>query len=75
LVCLAGNQWRVLYEAAELGNYVAVFGIAACLIAPLLGIVLLRHAGSLHPLPMRRWAYALYPLHFLLLLAIRAAYT
>ena len=75
LVCLAGNQWQVLYEAAEFGNHVAVFGIAACLIAPMLGLFLLRHFRSIHPLPVRRWAYALYPLHFLLLLAIRTAYT
>jgi len=33
---------------------------------------LLRHAGRLKPPPpMRRWAYALYPAHFLLLLALR----
>ncbi|MHA3734647.1 TraX family protein [Pseudomonas sp. Eth.TT006] len=75
LVCLAGNQWQVLYEAAQFGNYVAVFGIAACLLAPLCGLFLLQHAGSVHPLPMRRWAYALYPAHFLLLLALRAACT
>ncbi|WP_025108556.1 TraX family protein [Pseudomonas sp. H1h] len=75
LVCLAGNQWQVLYEAAQFGNYVAVFGIAACLIAPMLGLFLLRHARSLHPPPMRRWAYALYPVHFLLLLALRQLFT
>ncbi|UWF48903.1 conjugal transfer protein TraX [Pseudomonas sp. N3-W] len=71
LVCLAGNQWRVLYEAAEFGNRVAILGIVACLIAPLLGLLLLRHASRLKPPPMRRWAYALYPAHFLLLLALR----
>nr|WP_315446173.1 TraX family protein [uncultured Pseudomonas sp.] len=71
LVCLAGNQWQVLYEAAAFGNYVAVFGIAACLMAPLLGMFLLRHARHLQPPPMRRWGYALYPAHFLLLLLIR----
>ncbi|MBK5508986.1 TraX family protein [Pseudomonas sp. TH15] len=71
LVCLAANQWQVLYEAAQLGNSVAIFGIAACLIAPLAGVLLLRHAGRLKPPPMRRWAYALYPVHFLLLLLIR----
>ena len=75
LVCLAGNQWRVLYEAAEFGNVVAVLGIAACLMAPLLGMFLLRHSSSIHPLPMRRWAYALYPAHFLLLLAVRQLFT
>lgn len=71
LVCLAGNQWQVLYYAAKLGNSSAVPGIVACLIAPLLGLFLLRHARHIQPPPMRRWAYALYPGHFLLLLAVR----
>ncbi|QAY83849.1 TraX family protein [Pseudomonas arsenicoxydans] len=71
LVCLAANQWEVLYEAARFGNTAAALGIAACLIAPLLGLVLLRHVKHLKPPPMRRWAYALYPLHFLLLFAVR----
>ncbi|MGF6126709.1 hypothetical protein QF019_001917 [Pseudomonas frederiksbergensis] len=73
LVCVAANQWQVLYAAARMGNGAAIFGIAACLVAPLAGVLLLRHAGRLKPPPMRRWAYALYPAHFLLLLAIRQA--
>jgi hypothetical protein len=75
LICLAANQWQVLLEAARFGNSVAILGLAACLFAPLLGMLLLRHAGSLHPPAMRRWAYALYPAHFLLLLAMRQAFT
>lgn len=71
LVCLAANQWWVLYESAQFGNIVAIFGIATCLIAPLLGMFLLRHATCLHAPPMRRWAYALYPAHFMVLLALR----
>jgi hypothetical protein len=71
LVCLAANQWPVLYSSAQFQNVEAILGIAACLIAPLLGLLLLRHAQSFKPPPMRRWAYALYPLHFLLLLAVR----
>ena len=71
LVCLAANQWEVLYYSARLGNGTAILGITVCLVAPLLGLVLLRHAGHFKPPPMRRWAYALYPLHFLLLLLIR----
>lgn len=71
LICLAANQWEVLYYSARFGNRAAILGIAVCLIAPLLGLVLLRHAGHFRPPPMRRWAYALYPLHFLLLLLIR----
>jgi hypothetical protein len=71
LVCLAGNQWQVLYYAVRLGNHVAVAAIATCLIAPWLGLFLLRHAQGVKPPPMRRWAYALYPLHFVALLALR----
>ncbi|MGV8891326.1 MAG: TraX family protein [Pseudomonas sp.] len=72
LVCLAANQWEVLYYSARLGNRAAILGITICLIAPLAGLFLLRHAGRLYPPPpMRRWAYALYPAHFLLLLALR----
>ncbi len=73
VICLAANEWHVLYYAAKLGNSAAVPGIVACLIAPLLGMLLLRHAKGVHPPPMRRWAYALYPAHFLLLLALRQA--
>jgi hypothetical protein len=71
LVCLAANQWEVLYYSARLGNGAAILGFAACLIAPMMGLFLLRHAKHLKPPPMRRWAYALYPLHFLLLLLVR----
>ncbi|WP_166223538.1 TraX family protein [Pseudomonas atagonensis] len=72
-ICLAANQWQVLYDAARFGNSVAILGIATCLFAPVLGMFLLRHVRHLQPPPMRRWAYALYPAHFLLLLAFRAA--
>ncbi|OOG86476.1 conjugal transfer protein TraX [Pseudomonas sp. A25(2017)] len=71
LVCVAANQWRVLYGAAWLGEPVAIGGLVACLIAPWLGLMLLRQAGRFHPPAMRRWAYGLYPAHFLLLLAVR----
>ena len=71
LVCLAANQWQVLLESARFGNSVAILGLATCLFAPMLGMFLLRHGRHVRPPPMRRWAYALYPAHFLLLLAIR----
>ncbi|CAI8709477.1 Conjugal transfer protein TraX [Pseudomonas sp. IT-P12] len=71
LVCLAGNQWEVLVYSMRLGNGVAMLGFATCLIAPWLGLFLLRHAHGVKPPPMRRWAYALYPGHFLLLLLVR----
>ncbi|WP_339541102.1 TraX family protein [Pseudomonas sp. RA_5y_Pfl1_P24] len=68
LVCVAANQWQILLNS---GTPVALMGLAACLIAPLAGLVLLRHAKDVAPPAMRRWAYALYPLHFLLLLIVR----
>jgi len=71
LVCLAANQWETLFHAARLGNHVATLGIAVCLLAPLLGVLILRGLRSFSPPPMRRWAYLLYPGHFLLLLALR----
>ncbi|WPN46847.1 MULTISPECIES: TraX family protein [unclassified Pseudomonas] len=73
LVCLACNQWQVLYYSVRLGNGVAMAAVATCLIAPWLGLFLLRHAKDVKAPPMRRWAYALYPAHFLLLLALRQA--
>ena len=72
LVCVAANQWQVLLNS---GNLVAMFGLATCLIAPLAGLVLLRHAQGASPPAMRRWAYALYPAHFLLLLLLRKVIT
>ncbi|WP_248484997.1 TraX family protein [Pseudomonas sp. CYM-20-01] len=68
LVCVAANQWQILLDS---GTPVALLGLAACLIAPLAGLVLLRHGKNISPPAMRRWAYTLYPLHFLLLLLIR----
>ncbi|AUG10366.1 TraX family protein [Pseudomonas sp. S09G 359] len=68
LVCVAANQWQILLNS---GSTVALTGLAACLIAPLAGLVLLRHAQNVSPPAMRRWAYVLYPLHFLLLLLVR----
>ncbi|CRM04508.1 TraX family protein [Pseudomonas sp. 52 E 6] len=68
LVCVAANQWQILLNS---GTPVALMGLAACLIAPLAGLLLLRHAKDVAPPAMRRWAYALYPLHFLLLLLVR----
>ncbi|MGJ7516825.1 TraX family protein [Pseudomonas baetica] len=71
LVCLASNQWQVLYYSVRLGNHVAMAAVATCLIAPWLGLFLLRHAQGVKPPAMRRWAYALYPVHFLVLLVLR----
>lgn len=71
LVCLAANQWQVLYYSIRLGNHIAMAAVTTCLIAPCAGLFLLRHTQGVKPPPMRRWAYALYPVHFLLLLLVR----
>lgn len=68
VVCVAANQWQILLSS---GTTVALAGLAACLIAPLAGLVLLRHGKNVSPPAMRRWAYTLYPLHFFLLLLVR----
>jgi len=70
-LCLVANQWETLFPAARLGNQVATCGIAACLLAPWLGVRLLRGLRGRSVPAMRRWAYLLYPAHFLLLLALR----
>ncbi|MGE7960314.1 TraX family protein [Pseudomonas sp. NPDC089530] len=71
LLCLAANQWQTLLSAARMGNQLAAWGLVACLLAPWLGLLLLRRLRGVSPPPMRRWAYLLYPGHFLLLLALR----
>jgi hypothetical protein len=70
LVCVAANQWQILLNS---GSVIALLGLAACLIAPLAGLLLLRGAKYATVPAMRRWAYALYPMHFLLLLVVRKA--
>ncbi|AZC21218.1 TraX family protein [Pseudomonas sp. CMR5c] len=72
VLCLAGNQWEVLFAAVRLGNPLAGWGLVACLLAPGLGMWLLRgmRGGGWVP-AMRRWAYLLYPGHFFLLLGVR----
>ncbi|RMR28737.1 hypothetical protein ALP36_04984 [Pseudomonas syringae pv. coriandricola] len=37
----------------------------------MLAIALLRTKPEFSVIPMRRWAYAIYPLHFLVLLGVR----
>src|SRR3546814_6295653 len=71
LVCLAANQWRVLYGAAWLGDAGAIGGVVACLFAPRLGLMLLTQAGGLRSPALRRLASSLYPAHFLILLPVR----
>jgi hypothetical protein len=71
VLCLAGNAWESLFQAARYGYAAAIGGIVACLLAPWLGLALLRLDPQARIVPMRRWAYAIYPLHFLVLLGLR----
>jgi hypothetical protein len=70
-VCLAGNAWPQIFAGAAWGDPISIGAMFACLIAPLLGLSLLRRRLQLPVKPMRRWAYGIYPLHFLLLLGLR----
>ena len=67
-VCVVANQWQALLNS---GTFLALSGLTVCMVAPLLGLVLLRHAKNAAPPAMRRWAYSLYPAHFIVLLAVR----
>lgn len=71
LVCLASNAWPEMFAGAQWGDRISIFAIVACLIAPLVGLALLRTRPAVAVWPMRRWAYAIYPVHFLLLAGLR----
>jgi hypothetical protein len=71
-LCLLANVWAQLLEQSLQGYWVAMAGIAACLLAPGLGMSLLRHGLSRPIPPLGRWAYGFYPLHFLALWALKA---
>lgn len=71
VVCLFSNAWRQILEGVQWGDPISVGALIACLLGPALGIMLLRTQPQMSVPPMRRWAYAIYPLHFLLLLGLR----
>jgi len=71
VVCVFSNAWRQIIDGTQWGDPISVGALIVCLLAPLLGIALLRGQPPFAVLPMRRWAYAIYPVHFLLLLGLR----
>jgi hypothetical protein len=71
VVCLFSNAWRQILEGTQWGDPVSVGALNACLLGPAMGMALLRGQPPFGVLPMRRWAYAIYPLHFLVLLGVR----
>lgn len=70
--CVAGNAWPEMFAAAAWGDWISIAAIIACVLAPVMGMALLRRKPGFEVWPMRRWAYAIYPLHFLVLLGVRA---
>ncbi|MDB5980884.1 MAG: rane protein [Pseudomonas sp.] len=71
LVCLASNAWPQMFAAAGWGDPISIGAIIVCLLAPLVGLMVLRSRPDFPVWPMRRWAYAIYPVHFLLLAGLR----
>ncbi|RMQ46544.1 hypothetical protein ALQ04_04407 [Pseudomonas cichorii] len=71
VLCLAANAWSDMFAGAAWGDPVSIAAMIICLLAPLLGIALLRHKPEFKVWPMRRWAYGIYPGHFLVLLGLR----
>ena len=72
LLCLLANVWLELLDQSLQGYWVAMAGIAACLVAPALGMSLLRQRLAAPIPPLGRWGYGFYPLHFLCLWALKA---
>ena len=73
IVCLLSNEWPKIIDGMLWGDPISVGALIACLIGPWLGLALLRWRPAFAVWPMRRWAYLIYPLHFLLLFGLRHA--
>lgn len=70
VVCLFSNAWPQIFAALGWGDPISIGALIACLLAPMAGMLLLRAQPTFSVWPMRRWAYAIYPGHFLLLYAL-----
>lgn len=70
-VCLLSNEWSKIIDATLWGDPISIGALIACLLGPWLGLVLLRQPLGFIVWPMRRWAYLIYPLHFVLLYGLR----
>jgi hypothetical protein len=71
VVCLLSNEWPKIIDGMLWGDPISIGAFAACLLAPLVGLAVLRCRPAFGVWPMRRWAYAIYPLHFLVLAWMR----
>jgi hypothetical protein len=71
IVCLVSNEWPKIIDGMLWGDPISIGALVACLLAPLLGLAILRWRPAFGVWPMRRWAYLIYPGHFLLLFGLR----
>ncbi|WP_456292280.1 TraX family protein [Pseudomonas sp. AK106] len=71
IVCLLSNEWPKIIDGMLWGDPISIGALTACLLAPLLGLAIVRGRPTFGMWPMRRWAYPIYPVHFLLLFGLR----
>ncbi|MFK3798297.1 TraX family protein [Pseudomonas sp. NPDC088444] len=71
IVCLLSNEWSKIIDGMLWGDPISIGALITCLLGPWLGLAILRWRPGFDVWPMRRWAYLIYPLHFLLLYALR----
>jgi hypothetical protein len=71
VVCLLSNEWPKIIDGIAWGDQISIGALIACLLAPLAGLTLLRWRPAFAVWSMRRWAYLIYPVHFLLLAGFR----
>lgn len=71
IVCLLSNEWPKIIDGMLWGDPISIGALVACLLAPLLGLAIMRGRPAFRVWPMRQWAYLIYPVHFLLLFGLR----
>lgn len=71
IACLLSNEWPKIIDGMLWGDPISIGALVACLLAPLIGLTVLRCRPAVSVWPMRRWAYLIYPVHFLLLFGLR----
>lgn len=75
IVCLLSNEWSKIIDGMLWGDPISIGALIFCLLGPWVGLALLSLRPAFTVWPMRRWAYLIYPLHFLLLFGLRHALT
>lgn len=71
VVCLLSNEWPKIIDGMLWGDPVSMGALVVCLLGPWLGLAILRWRPAFGVWPMRRWAYLIYPGHFLALYGLR----